>query len=95
MSENHKKYRDNPELISNCLKEALASDDVAALAEETGLRRENLYRMFRGTRDPTVGNTMKVLAALGVRFLVEPRTSINPKPSRPKLGRPKSESKKH
>ena len=111
MSENHKKYRDNPELISSCLKEALASDDVAvfaaavgrvmrdqnvaALAEETGLRRENLYRMFRGTRDPTVGNTMKVLAALGVRFLVEPRTSINPKPSRPKLGRPKSESKKH
>jgi probable addiction module antidote protein len=108
VSENHKKYRDNPELISTYLNEALGSDNVAvfavavgrvmrdqnvvALAEETGLRRENLYRMFQGSRDPTLGNTMKILAALGVRLVVEPRASINPKPSRPKLGRPKSKT---
>ena len=108
MSENHKKYRDNPELISTYLNEALASDNVTvfavavgrvmrdqnvvALAEETGLRRENLYRMFTGSRDPTLGNTMRMLAALGVRFVVEARTSINLKPPRAKLGRPKSKT---
>jgi probable addiction module antidote protein len=95
-------------MISKHLNEALANDNVAvfamavgrvmrdqnvvALAEETGLRRENLYRMFRGSRDPTLGNTMKMLAALGVRLVVEPRSSINPKASRPKRGRPKSKT---
>jgi probable addiction module antidote protein len=106
VSEKNKKYRDNPELISEVLNGALATDNLAvftfavgtvmrdqnvlALAEATGLRRENLYRMFTGSRDPTLGNTMKMLAALGVRIVIEPRTSINPKPPRPKLGRPKS-----
>jgi probable addiction module antidote protein len=108
VSENHKKYRNNPELIAKYLNEALASDDVAvfavavgrvmrdqnvvALAEETGLRRENLYRMFRGSRDPTVGNTMKMLGSFGVQLMVKPRTSIKPKPTRPKVGRPRSKS---
>ena len=108
MPGNPKKYRDNPTLISQALNGALASDNVAvfafalgkvmrdqnvlALSQETGLRRENLYRMFTGTRDPTLGNTMKMLAALGVRFVVEPRNSAKPKPPRPKLGRPKSKS---
>jgi probable addiction module antidote protein len=100
------RYRDNPALISEFLNEALASDDLAvlvgaiaavmrtqnvvALSEETGLRRENLYRMFEGDRDPRLGNTMKVLASFGVQFAVKPRTSIKVKPPRPKLGRPRS-----
>jgi probable addiction module antidote protein len=108
VSENHKKYRDNPELIAKHLNEALATDNAAvfasavgtvmrdqnvlALSEETGLRRENLYRMFTGARDPTLGNTMKMLAGFGVQFTVKPRASIKPKPARPKLGRPRSKS---
>jgi probable addiction module antidote protein len=108
VSERHKKYRDNPELISKHLNEALAADNAAvfasavgtvmrdqnvlALSEETGLRRENLYRMFTGARDPTIGNTMKMLAGLGVQFIVKPRASSKPKPARPKRGRPRSKS---
>jgi probable addiction module antidote protein len=104
VSEKHKKYRDNPGLISKYLNEALATNNVAvfafavgtvmrdqnvvALSEETGLRRENLYRMFAGDRDPTLGNTMKMLASFGVQFVIQPRASIKPKPARPKLGRP-------
>jgi probable addiction module antidote protein len=104
--ENHKKYRDNPGLISKHLNEALATDNVAvfasavgtvmrdqnvmALSEETGLRRENLYRMFTGSRDPTLGNTMKMLASFGVQLVIKPRESIKPKPTRPKSGRPRS-----
>jgi probable addiction module antidote protein len=102
-------YRDNPAAIAQYLTEILEKNDLAALvqaignvmraqnvkalSEETGLRRENLYRMFAGHRDPTLGNTMKVLASLGVQLAVKPRTSIKVKPPRPKLGRPPSSSK--
>jgi probable addiction module antidote protein len=101
-----KSYRDNPTAISEFLTEVLKQNDLAvlvraighvmrsqnvkALSEETGLRRENLYRMFAGHRDPTLGNTMKILASFGVQLAVEPRTSIKVKPLRPKLGRPRS-----
>ena len=101
-----KHYRDNPTAIAEYLTETLKKNDLAvlvraighvmqaqnvkALSEETGLRRENLYRMFAGHRDPTLGNTMKILASFGVRFAVEPLTSIKMKPPRPKLGRPRS-----
>lgn len=102
-------YRDNPTAIAEYLTEILMKNDLAvlvqaignvmraqnvkALSEETGLRRENLYRMFAGHRDPSLGNTMKILASLGVQLAVEPLTSIKVKPPRPKLGRPRSSSK--
>jgi probable addiction module antidote protein len=104
-----RKYRDNPDVIAEYLNKAIASEDFAvliraigmiiraqnvfALSEETGLRRENLYRMFAGDRDPTLGNTMKILASLGVQLAFKPRTSIKAKPLRPKLGRPSSSPK--
>ena len=102
-------YRDNPTAIAEYLTEILMKNDLAilvqaignvmraqnvkALSEETGLRRENLYRMFAGHRDPSLGNTMKILASFGVQLAVEPLTSIKVKPPRPKLGRPPSSSK--
>jgi probable addiction module antidote protein len=101
-------YRDNPTAIADYLTETLKKNDLAvlvraignvmraqnvkALSEETGLRRENLYRMFAGPRDPTLGNTMKILASFGVQLAVKPRTSIEVKPPRPKLGRPRSKA---
>ena len=101
-------YRDNPTAIAQYLTETLKKNDLAvlvraignvmraqnvkALAEETGLRRENLYRMFAGHRDPTLGNTMKILAGFGVQLAVKPRKSIEVKPPRPKLGRPRSKA---
>jgi probable addiction module antidote protein len=99
------KYRDNPNKIAEYLNEAIASDNLAvflqaigtivraqnvmALSEETGLRRENLYRMFSGVRDPRLGNAMKIFESLGVQLMVKPRAA-KAKPSRPKLGRPRS-----
>src|ERR1700730_3042033 len=101
--------RDNPMAIAEYLTEILMKNDlsilvqaignvmrapnVKALSEETGLRRENLYRMFAGDRDPSLGNTMKILASFGVQLAVEPLTSIKVNPPRPKLGRPPSSSK--
>src|SRR6267378_5303 len=99
-------YRDNPTAIAEYLTEVLKKNDLAilvraigkvmraqnvkALSEETGLRRENLYRMFAGHRDPSLWNTMKILGSLGGQLAVETLTSIKVKPPRPKLGRPRS-----
>ena len=101
-------YRDNPIAIAKYLTEIIKKNDLAilvraignvmraqnvkALSEETGLRRENLYRMFAGHRDPTLGNTMKILASFGVQLAVKPRASIKIRPPRPKLGRPRSKA---
>jgi probable addiction module antidote protein len=96
------KYRDNPDRIAEYLNEAIASDDLAtflraldtvvrsqnvlALSEETGLRRENLYRSFSGSIDPRLGNTLKILASLGVRVSIKTRKITQAKPLRPKTG---------
>ena len=58
------KYRDNPKIIAKYLNVALASDDaavivkaigdmlrahgIARISTKTGLRREGLYRSFKG-----------------------------------------------
>jgi probable addiction module antidote protein len=103
-----KKYRDNPAAIAEYLNSALCTNvsadfvaaigaimraqNVLALSEETGLNRENMYKMFAGHRDPKLGNTMKVLASLGVQFTIQPVFWAQPRPPRPKLGRrPKAE----
>jgi probable addiction module antidote protein len=103
---NAEDFRDNPSEIARYLTEILEQNDlpdlvraigrvmraqnVVALSEETGLRRENLYRMFAGDRDPTLGNTIKMLRALGVELVVKPRKAIAVKQPRPKAGRPRS-----
>ena len=45
----------------------MRTQNVVALSVETGLRRKNLYKMFGGQRDPTLGNTKKILESLGVQ----------------------------
>jgi probable addiction module antidote protein len=95
--------RDNPIAIANFLTRALRTNDlelvvaalgaviraqnVLAVAEAAGLRREGLYRTFSGDGDPRIGRLLKLFAALDVQLVVRalPQT---PKPARPKLGRP-------
>jgi probable addiction module antidote protein len=103
-----KKYRDNPTAIAEYLTESFEKNDihvaliairavlraqnVQALSEVTGMRRENLYRTFRGKADPLFSRILTLLAGLDVRFVVQ---SLPPKekPPRPKLGRPPSRTK--
>jgi probable addiction module antidote protein len=95
--------RDNPIAIANFLTRALRTNDlelvvaalgsviraqnVLAVAEAAGLRREGLYRTFSGDGDPRIGRLLKLFAALDVQLVVRalPQT---PKPARPKLGPP-------
>jgi len=45
---------------------AEARGGLGALAEETALNRQNLYRMLSENGNPTLANLMALLAALGI-----------------------------
>jgi probable addiction module antidote protein len=103
-------FRDNPHAVSAYLSEAFEKNDfetllaainfvmraqnVKALAKEAGLRRERLYKTFGGKADPMLSRVMALFEALGVRLTVIP---LPPRkiPPRPKLGRPKKQTKEH
>ena len=103
------KFRENPKAIAAYLTEAFDKNDlgavvlainsvmraqnVLALAEATGLRRDLLYKTFRGTVNPQLGRVMELFAGMDVQLVVKPVTP-KPKPPRPKLGRPLSSSKR-
>src|ERR1700730_43030 len=94
-----RKYRNNPDVIAEYLNKAIASEDFAvliraigmiiraqnvfALSEETGLRRENLYRMFAGDRDPDLGEPKKNFGPLCFPPLFNPWDKKKGKPAAP------------
>lgn len=82
-------YLDSPEVIAAYLTEAFETEDVAyiskaigavarsqgmtAVAEKTGLSRENLYRALGGDAKPEFGTVIKVLHALGIDLIAKPQ----------------------
>jgi probable addiction module antidote protein len=81
---------DSPEMIAAYLTEAFGSDDpalmaraigavaraqgMAAVAGKAGLSRENLYRALGGDARPEFGTVIKVLHALGIDLIAQPRS---------------------
>jgi probable addiction module antidote protein len=77
------------EAIAAFMSEAFASEDagyiahalgvvarargMTQIARETGLSREQLYRSFSGTGNPTLKTTIAVMKALGIALTAEPR----------------------
>src|SRR5215208_1052620 len=87
-SSHPKSYRDHPSAIAEYLSAAFARNDlrttlesinvvmraqnVLALAEAMGIRREPLYRSFGGNIDPFFGRVLALLRALDVQLTVTP-----------------------
>lgn len=83
---------DNEEAIATFLADALETGDVAfiakamgviarakgmtALANETGLSREQLYRSFSEQGNPTLKTLLTVTRALGVDLTARPHQSL-------------------
>ena len=102
-------FRDNPIAIAEHLTDAFLTNDldavlrainlvmraqnVLALAEEAGLRRDRLYATFGGKVNPRLGRVMELFAGLNVQLIVKP---VQPKDKapRPKLGRPLKDAEK-
>jgi probable addiction module antidote protein len=77
--------------ILEALKVVMRAQNVLALAESTGMRRDGLYKSFNGTKDTQISRLLTLFQGLGVRIEVRalpPQT----RPPRPKLGRPPSSS---
>ena len=73
--------------ILAALKTVLRAQNVKALAENGGIRRDGIYRTFDGTADPKLSSILKLLAAMNVQLVVKPLPT-KAQPPRPKLGRP-------
>jgi probable addiction module antidote protein len=105
-------FRDNPAAIAQYLTEAFEKNDldgilnaikfvmkaqnVKALSEAIGIRRDGLYKTFGGTgghRDPQLSRLLRLFEGLNVRIVVKP-SPVRQRPPRPKLGRPLSSSKR-
>jgi probable addiction module antidote protein len=104
--ESLKRFRDNPETIAkhlnkslerkeiqpilDALRDVVFGQNVAAIARETGMRRDKLYGTFGGDVDPTLSRVLRLLWGLNIRIVALPGPSKPPAP-RPKLGRPKKQ----
>jgi probable addiction module antidote protein len=101
-----KKYRDNPPAIAAYLTEAfeknelegildairsvMKAQNVKALSEAIGIRRDGLYKTFGGTgglTDPQLSRLLRLFEGLQVQITIKPLPAQK-RPPRPKLGRP-------
>jgi probable addiction module antidote protein len=84
-------YLDSPEMIAAYLSEALASGDIAlimaaigdvarakgmaAVARDTGLAREHLYKALSSEGRPEFATVVKSLDALGIQLRATPKAA--------------------
>jgi probable addiction module antidote protein len=59
-----------PEEMLRALNTIARSRGMTALARDTGISREALYRAFSDTGNPTLDTLLRVMKALGVRLAV-------------------------
>ena len=93
------KYLDSSEAIASFMSDAMKSGDaayiasafgivarakgVSAIAEDTGLSREHLYRSFSDSGNPTLKTLLALMKSLHVELSAQPATS---KPAPTKRG---------
>lgn len=58
--------------IAHALGVVARAKGMSQIAAETGLSRQQLYRSFSASGNPTLRTTLAVMKALGVRLTAEP-----------------------
>jgi probable addiction module antidote protein len=61
----------DPSFLSTAIDTAARAKGMAAIARETGLTREGIYKSFDGKTAPSFETVRKVLNALGVKLVVK------------------------
>jgi len=59
-----------PEVVLGALNTIARSHGMSALARETGISREALYKAFSDNGNPTLDTLLRVLKVFGVRLAV-------------------------
>ena len=86
------KYRNNPKMIAKYLNHALAKGDgiviaqaigdmiraqgVTRVSQKIGLRRDSLYRSFRGHSGPRFKTAIKAIVALNIQLVAKPSARL-------------------
>ncbi|KVN83510.1 addiction module antidote protein [Burkholderia ubonensis] len=63
---------DDPRMIQRALGTVAKARGMSALARESGIKRESLYRALSDTGNPEFGTIVKVVRALGLQITVTP-----------------------
>jgi probable addiction module antidote protein len=82
----------NPKMIAKYLNHALATGDailitkaigdmiraqsVTRISQKVGLRRDSLYRSFRGHTGPRFETVIKAIVALNIQLVAKPRRLV-------------------
>lgn len=61
-----------PAFVAKALGNIARAKGMAALARETGLGRESLYKALSEDGNPQLGTVLKIAKALGLEFSVKP-----------------------
>lgn len=62
----------DPKLLAEVLGIVAKKKGMTHIANETGLKRESLYRALSSRGNPEMSTLMKVIPALGLRLRIEP-----------------------
>ncbi len=62
----------DPAFVAKALGNIARAKGMAALARETGLGRESLYKALSEDGNPQLGTVLKIAKALGLEFSVRP-----------------------
>ena len=62
----------DPAFVAKALGDIARAKGMAALARETGLGRESLYKALSSDGNPQLGTILKVAKALGLELSVRP-----------------------
>jgi len=66
---------DDPAFIAKALGVVARAKGMTALAKETGMGRESLYKALSGEGNPSFGTILKVIRALGLSIELRPATT--------------------
>jgi len=58
--------------IASAIGDVARAKGMTAIAKETGMSRESLYRALSGDGNPQLSTVLKVLEAMGLKLSVEP-----------------------
>ena len=63
----------DPKLIASAIGDVARARNISAIAHDTGLTRETLYRAFSPGGNPTLATMTAVVKALGFQLAIRPR----------------------
>ena len=62
-------------LVTKAIGYMVRAQGMTRFSKKVGLRRDGLYRSFRGKISPTFDTVLSVMLALNVQIVVKPSTS--------------------